>query len=178
LAARTAEGGLVVAADRQTRRLLRLLHNVERVGVKNVVVLACDMSKRAPLLGRFDDVLVDAPCSGTGTLRRHPEIRWRLQPDDLPVHAGRQRRILGAAADLVRPGGRLVYSVCSIEPEEGEAVVAAFVAERPEFTRADPRSGLSIAAGRKVGDDLAVRTSPLDDGMDGFFAVLLTRRAE
>jgi 16S rRNA (cytosine967-C5)-methyltransferase len=178
LAARTAEGGLVVATDRHTRRLSRLTHNVRRVGAQNVVVLACDMSKRAPLPGRFDDVLVDAPCSGTGTLRRHPEIRWRLQPDDLLVHAERQRGILGAAADLVRPGGRLVYSVCSIEPEEGDAVVAAFLAERPEFARADPRSGLSVAAGTKVGDDLAVRTSPLDDGMDGFFAVLLTRRAE
>jgi 16S rRNA (cytosine967-C5)-methyltransferase len=178
LAARTAEGGLVVATDRHTRRLSRLTHNVRRVGAQNVVVLACDMSKRAPLPGRFDDVLVDAPCSGTGTLRRHPEIRWRLQPDDLLAHAERQRGILGAAADLVRPGGRLVYSVCSIEPEEGDAVVAAFLAERPEFARADPRSGLSVAAGTKVGDDLAVRTSPLDDGMDGFFAVLLTRRAE
>lgn len=178
LAARTADGGLVVAADRHARRLSRLTHNVERVGAENVVVLACDMAKRAPLRGLFDDVLVDAPCSGTGTLRRHPEIRWRLKPDDLLVHGERQRQILGAASKLVRPGGRLVYSVCSIEPEEGEAVIAAFLAERPEFARADPRRGLSAAAGTKVGDDLAVRTSPLDDGMDGFFAVLLTRRAE
>jgi 16S rRNA (cytosine967-C5)-methyltransferase len=176
LAARTAEGGLVVAADRHAGRLSRLTQNVLRLRAENVVAVACDISKRPPFRGSFDDVLVDAPCSGTGTLRRHPEIRWRLKPDDLLVHAERQRRILCAAAELVRPGGRLVYSVCSIEPEEGEAVIAEFLAERPEFARADPRSGLSPAAKTKIGDDLAVRTSPLDDGMDGFFAVLLTRR--
>jgi 16S rRNA (cytosine967-C5)-methyltransferase len=178
LAARTAEGGLVVAADRHVGRLSRLTQNVNRVGALNVIALACDMSRRAPFVRPFDDVLVDAPCSGTGTLRRHPEIRWRLKPDELLVLGERQRRILSAAADLVRPGGRLVYSVCSIEPEEGEAVIAAFLAERPKFARADPRSGLSAAAGTLVGGDLAMRTSPLDDGMDGFFAALLTRRSE
>ena len=177
LAVRAGAFGLVVAADRNASRLSRLTQNVRRLRAENVVALTFDMSKRAPFRSSFDDVLVDAPCSGTGTLRRHPEIRWRLKPDDLAVHGERQRRILGAAAGLVRPGGRLVYSVCSIEPEEGEAVVAAFLAERQEFARADPRGGLSLAARTKVGDDLALRTSPLDDGMDGFFAALLTRRA-
>ena len=176
LAARTIEGGLVVAADRHVGRLSRLTQNVLRLRAENVVALACDMSRRAPFRAAFDDVLVDAPCSGTGTLRRHPEIRWRLQPEDLVVHGERQRRILHHSAELVRPGGRLVYSVCSIEPEEGEEVVAAFLADRPEFTVSDPQVGLSAAAGTKIGDDLAVRTTPLDDGMDGFFAVLLTRR--
>jgi 16S rRNA (cytosine967-C5)-methyltransferase len=178
LAARTCEGGLVVAADRHARRLTRLTQNIERLRAGNVVALACDMAKPAPMTRRFDEVLVDAPCSGTGTLRRHPEIRWRLTPDALPVLGERQRRILGAAADLVRPGGRLVYCVCSIEPEEGEDVVSGFLADRPQFARLDPRSGLSVAAGTTVGGDFAVRTSPLDDGMDGFFAVLLTRRSE
>jgi 16S rRNA (cytosine967-C5)-methyltransferase len=178
LAARAGEGGLVVAADRHPRRLLRLTQNLLRLKPGNVVALACDMSKPAPMTCPFDDVLVDAPCSGTGTLRRHPEIKWRLKPDELPALAARQRRILSAAADLVRPGGRLVYSVCSIEPEEGDDVVSAFLADRPQFTRADPRSGLNEAARTRIGGDLAVRTSPLDDGMDGFFAVLLTRRSE
>jgi 16S rRNA (cytosine967-C5)-methyltransferase len=177
LAARAGVSGLVVAADRHAGRLSRLTQNLRRLRAGNVVGVACDMSKRAPFRESFDDVLVDAPCSGTGTLRRHPEIRWRLEPDDLPAHGDRQRRILCEAAGLVRPGGRLVYSVCSIEPEEGEAVIAAFLAERPEFTRADPQIGLSPAARTKIGDDLALRTSPLDDGMDGFYAALLTRRA-
>jgi 16S rRNA (cytosine967-C5)-methyltransferase len=178
LAARTIEGGLVVAADRNARRLSRLTQNVRRLRTKNIAAVACDMSRPAPMARPFDEVLVDAPCSGTGTLRRHPEIRWRLKPEALPVHGARQLQILSAAADLVRPGGRLVYSVCSIEPEEGEDVIGAFLADRPQFARADPRSGLGAAARSKVGDDFAVRTSHLDDGMDGFFAVLLTRRAE
>ncbi len=178
LAARAGVDGLVVAADRHALRLSRLTQNVERLRAENVVALVCDMAKPPPFRGSFDDVLVDAPCSGTGTMRRHPEIRWRLKPEDLLAHGARQRRILSAAAGLVRPGGRLVYSVCSIEPEEGEAVIASFLVEHPEFGRADPSSGLSAAARTKLGEDLALRTSPLDDGMDGFFAVLLTRRGE
>jgi 16S rRNA (cytosine967-C5)-methyltransferase len=178
LAARVGDRGLVVAADRRAKRLTRLRESLDRIGVGNVVAAACDMSRNAPLRGGFDDVLVDAPCSGTGTLRRHPEIRWRLTPDELPILAARQRQILRATSDLVRPGGRLVFSVCSIEPEEGEAVVAWLLACCPEFTRADPRGGLRAAAKGLVGDDHALRTSPLDDGMDGFFAVRLTRRAE
>jgi 16S rRNA (cytosine967-C5)-methyltransferase len=158
--------------------LSRLGQNVRRLGADNVLALAADMSRPAPLTGRFDEVLVDAPCSGTGTLRRHPEIRWRLTPDDLPAHASRQLRILSEAADRVRPGGRLVYSICSVEPEEGDAVIDGFLALRPEFVRTDPKEGLAGAARALVGDDLALRTSPLDDGMDGFFAVLLTRRSE
>jgi 16S rRNA (cytosine967-C5)-methyltransferase len=178
LGARTRAGGLVVAADRKASRLSRLTQNVRRLRATNIAAVACDMSRRAPFRAAFDDVLVDAPCSGTGTLRRHPEIRWRLEPEDLSAHGERQGRILGAAAERVRPGGRLVYSVCSIEPEEGDEVIAAFLAEHPDFVRADPRDGLSQAAQAKVGDDLALRTSPLDDGMDGFFAALLTRRTE
>ncbi len=168
--------GLAVAADRNVKRLHRLRTNLERVGRANVALVAADMSKPAPLAAAFDDVLVDAPCSGTGTLRRHPEIRWRLTPEDLPRLASTQRAILGSASALVRPGGRLVYSVCSLEPEEGEDVVSAFLDERPEFERADPGPALSEPARALVGPDGAVRTDPTLDGMDGFFAALLTRR--
>jgi 16S rRNA (cytosine967-C5)-methyltransferase len=176
LAARMPSGGFLVAADRHTKRLLRLKQNVSRVRADNVVVLATDMLRPGLVSGWFDDVLVDAPCSGTGTLRRHPEIRWRLRPDELSELGDRQRMMLDAVADLVRPGGRLVYSVCSTEPEEGEAVLASFVERHPEFLRADPRPNLPLAARTLVGADYALRTSPLVDGMDGFFAVLLTRR--
>jgi 16S rRNA (cytosine967-C5)-methyltransferase len=93
------------------------------------------------------------------------------------VLAKRQQAILSASAALVRPGGRLAYSVCSIEPEEGEAVIEAFLANHREFTRMDPRSGLTDAAQVCVGDDLALRTGPSDDGMDGFYAAFLTRRS-
>jgi 16S rRNA (cytosine967-C5)-methyltransferase len=156
----------------------RLVQNVARLGASGVVALAADMARPAPLGIACDDVLVDAPCSGTGTLRRHPEIRWRLAPEDLAGLALRQTTILAHAAKLVRPGGRLVYSVCSMEPEEGADVVAGFLAARLDFERADPRENLSEPARRLVGDDLALRTSPADFGMDGFFAALLTRRSD
>jgi 16S rRNA (cytosine967-C5)-methyltransferase len=100
-----------------------------------------------------------------------------LKPEDLSVLGRRQRQILDAAAAHVRPGGRLVYSVCSLEPEEGESVIASFLSEHAEFLRADPRAGLCPAARSLVGADLALRTAPTDDGMDGFFAALLTRRS-
>jgi 16S rRNA (cytosine967-C5)-methyltransferase len=177
LAARTPPGGLVVAIDRQPKRLKRLAQNVSRLRADAIVALAADMSRPAPLAISFDDVFVDAPCSGTGTLRRHPEIRWRLRPEDLVSLPLRQKAILARAADLVRPGGRLVYSVCSMEPEEGADVVAAFLADRTAFARTDPRPHLSEAARGLIGDDLALRTSPADSGMDGFFAAVLTRRA-
>jgi 16S rRNA (cytosine967-C5)-methyltransferase len=168
LAARTPAGGVVVAIDRHTHRLRRVIENAARMRTRAILVLAADMTRPAPLARTFDDVLVDAPCSGTGTLRRHPEIRWRLRPEDLPDLASRQGAILARAAALVRPGGRLVYAVCSLEPEEGDAVVASFLASHGDFERADPRGAL-------VGSDLALRTSPAD-GLDGFFAVVLTRR--
>jgi 16S rRNA (cytosine967-C5)-methyltransferase len=176
LAARAGEAGLVVAADRHAGRLSRLAQNLRRLRAERVVPLVCDMSRRAPFRSSFDDVLLDAPCSGTGTLRRHPEIRWRLQPEHLVAHGERQRRILEHAAELVAPGGRLVYSVCSMEPEEGDAVVAAFVADHSDFVRANPRAGLAAPASALIGEDLALRTTPLNDGMDGFYAALLTRR--
>jgi len=175
VASRVPEGGLVVAVDRSAKRLTRLSQNVRRVRADAVVVVVADMSRPAPFARAFDDVLVDAPCSGTGTLRRHPEIRWRLTPGDLPVLAERQRKILASAAGTVRPGGRLLYSVCSVEPEEGEEVVAAFLADHPEFARADARESLNEAAQPLVGPDTALRTTPGGDGMDGFYAALLTR---
>src|SRR5206468_3784535 len=91
MASRLRHGGLVVAADRHAKRLSRLSENTARLRVDNVVALAADMSHPAPLSRPFDDVLVDAPCSGTGTLRRHPEIRWRLKPDDLSALRLRQQ---------------------------------------------------------------------------------------
>lgn len=178
LAARTAPGGRVVAVDRRAKRLLRVVDNVRRIGVSGVRIVAADMTKPAPFARPFDDVLVDAPCSGTGTLRRHPEIRWRLRPEDLCDLAARQRRLLEIASSIVRPGGRLVYSVCSLEPEEGDEVLASFLADHAEFTRADPRPALAAPARKRVGDDLALRTTPADSEMDGFYAALLKKCGE
>ncbi len=128
------------------------------------------------LADTFDAALVDAPCSGLGTLRGHPEIRWRRQPEDLADLASRQTAILAAAARTVRPGGRLVYSTCTIASEENDAVVDQFLAAHDEWSEdteaeyAQPVAQMFDARGR-------MRTFPDVHDTDGFFAVLLRRRA-
>jgi len=104
-----------------------------RWGAPGIHVLAGD-ARRPPLRAAFDSVLVDAPCSGLGTLGRNPDIRWKARGEDLRRHAERQAAILGAVSALVRPGGLLVYAACSLEPEENEGVVTPFLDAHPEFT--------------------------------------------
>jgi 16S rRNA (cytosine967-C5)-methyltransferase len=120
-------------------------------------------------------VLVDAPCSGLGTLRQHPEIRWRRTPRDLDDLAARQRRILEAASRFVRDGGRLVYSTCTIARRENDEVVEAFLADHPEFTREGPGE-IPDSVDRLCDANGVLRTWPHRDGLDGFFAVRMRRR--
>jgi 16S rRNA (cytosine967-C5)-methyltransferase len=168
-------GGTVVATDLHAGRLRRLRDNAARVGASEILAVAADMSTgRPPLVGPFDHVLVDAPCSGTGTLRRHPEIRWRRRPEDLRHLAERQSRILETGASLLGSGGTVLYAVCSLEPEEGEGVVADFLARHGGFDVEDARQRVPPPARQWVGADGALRTSPVN-GMDGFFAVVLRR---
>jgi 16S rRNA (cytosine967-C5)-methyltransferase len=170
-------GGTIVATDRHPGRLRRLLANLERVGATEVLPVAADMAGgRGPLRGTFEHVLVDAPCSGTGTFRRHPEIRWRLGPNDLESLSARQARILDTAETLLAPGGSLLYAVCSVEPEEGEGTVARFLARHPAFDVVDAADRVPREARHLVDGNGILRTDPVD-GMDGFFAVLLRRRA-
>lgn len=176
LAARLVSGGSIVAGDRHTKRLARLRANLRRLDVREVHPVTLDAVRASSTLAaRFDDVMVDAPCSGTGTLRRHPEIRWRLREGDLPTLATRQLKILEGVAPVVAPGGRLIYTVCSIEPEEGEQVVERFLEEHREFEREDPGASFPLTARACLGPDHALRTHPLQDGMDGFFAARLRR---
>jgi 16S rRNA (cytosine967-C5)-methyltransferase len=163
----------VIAADRSVRRLRRLVSNLRRVGAVDVLVLAADATRGRCLHSRFDRILVDAPCSGTGTLRRHPEIRWRLRVDDLDVMARLQARLLDAAAQLVAPGGEVVYSVCSVEPEEGPAVVEAFLDRHGGFRRVHGAPRLPPSAAALLDADGALRTSPARHGVDGFFATVV-----
>lgn len=121
-------GGALLGADRHLGRVALLRRNL-RARRCTAAVLAADAAAPALAPGRFGLVVVDAPCSGTGTLRRHPEIRWRLQPAELEGFAAAQRRILAGAAELVAPGGHLLYATCSLEPEENEQVVAGLAFE-------------------------------------------------
>jgi 16S rRNA (cytosine967-C5)-methyltransferase len=179
LAERLPAGGFLVAVDRHRGRLGRMAANVRRVGARDIGIVQADVTAPRPALrGPFDGILVDAPCSGTGTFRRHPEIRWRLREEDLKLLAARQRRILDRAASLLAPGGRLVYAVCSMEPEEGEQVVHGLLASRPELAIADARVSLPGAARRLVDEAGFLRTSPADGGLDGFFAAALDRRED
>jgi 16S rRNA (cytosine967-C5)-methyltransferase len=162
-------GGGVVALERSRRRLRTLRELARRWGGQGLQVVGGDAA-RPPLRGGFATVLLDAPCSGLGTLARHPDIRWRATPDDLPRQAARQRALLDGLAPLVRPGGLLVYSVCSLEPEEGPALIRHWLAGRPGFSLAEPPAW----AGSFVRDGL-VATAPEHDEGEGFFAALLRR---
>ena len=163
--------GLVIAADRSFARLQRVQENIARVGATGIRALVSDA--RQPALGAMDAVLVDAPCTGTGTFRRHPDARWRLRISDIAVMAALQREILAAAASAVRPGGLLVYATCSLEPEENDAQVDAFLASSPDFTLEPPPEG--TVAGELL-DEGRLRVLPQRDGTDGSFAARLRRR--
>ncbi len=131
--------GALVAADRDEVRLERLRNNLVRLEVTNTRTVRCDCSDenslREAALARqsFDKILVDAPCTNTGVLRRRVDLRWRLRPEDFVRMPGRQGQILRAIAPLLRPGGSLVYSTCSLESEENDEVVAAFLRAQPAF---------------------------------------------
>jgi 16S rRNA (cytosine967-C5)-methyltransferase len=159
LSAAAMPGGLVVASDVRPPRVRLLKRTLDRCGVPNARVIHVPASGPLPFReAAFDVVLIDAPCSGLGTVRRDPDIRWRRSPADLPRFAAAQGELLRRAADLVCHGGSLVYSTCSSEPEENAGVVAAVLAERSDFTQTR-----------------AHETLPFRDGLEAFFGVVLLR---
>ena len=166
LAWAVGERGSVVAADRSARRLARLKDNCARIRA-DARLLRMD-GEKPPFHEKFDLALVDAPCSGLGVLRRHPDARWRVKEEDLAARARRQKAILRGAAGAVRRGGRLVYSVCANEPEETEEVAASFRA--PGFVPVRDGGALPGSARRFLGADGALRIAP-GAGLDGFFAM-------
>jgi 16S rRNA (cytosine967-C5)-methyltransferase len=177
-----AAGAKVTAVDRSAGRLARLAENLERLGLSAEIVCGDALAFAG---GPFDAVLLDAPCTATGTIRRHPDVAWSKREADLASLARLQADLLDHAATLLRPGGRLVYCVCSLEPEEGERQAAAFLERRPDFVRSRVEAedfGLGPHFVTREGD---LRTTPelwpdlpkVKPGLDGFFAARFVRPA-
>lgn len=169
IAARAAPPAMVVAGDASPERMRRLRENVRRADSPNVRLMVADA--RRPPLRAADAVLIDAPCTGTGTFRRHPDGRWRVSERDLAALVVLQREILDGAAAIVPPGGSLLYATCSLEPEENEEQVSAFLERHPAFT-AEPIAHLHGAALDGAG---RVTILPQRLGVDGAFAARFRR---
>lgn len=171
LAAAMENRGTLLASDSDRTRLSRLEPRANRAGVAIIETLLLnpgrEMEALAPWRGRADAVLIDAPCSGTGTWRRNPEARWRLGDKELTRLTGLQARLLDVAAQVVRPGGRLVFITCSLLDAEGRDQVDAFLKRYPGWRAQTPMPG----AGRAHGG--GIRFTPLRDGTDGFFVACL-----
>ena len=175
IAERLRGAGRVLALDPRRAGLARLGVECRRLGLERVLAAVGD-ARFPPARPGFDAVLVDAPCSGLGTLRRHPEVRWRRRPEDVPRLAALQKAILDRSAPLVRPGGTLVYAVCTLTREENEGVLEDFLAGHPRFGVEPATRVLRGEARDLVGADGCVRTYPHRHALDGFFAVRLARR--
>jgi 16S rRNA (cytosine967-C5)-methyltransferase len=175
IAERVGPAGWVLACDRHERRLGLVARDAERLGLANVRVEVADATtaaERADAL--FDRILVDAPCSGLGALRRNPDARWRVSPESIDALASLQRAILAAVATRLRPGGTLVYSTCTLSREENEDVIESTLARVPSLRRA-PREAAPQALAPLIGDDGALRCWPHRHDTDGFFAARLER---
>ena len=172
IAERVGPSGLVVALDRSAPRLALVGRGARRLALDNVTALVRDATQ--PLLdlpgAPFDRILVDAPCSGLGTLRRNPDARWRISADDVAQLAVTQAALLASARNMLRPGGTLVYSTCTLTPEENDEVVATFLAREPGLRRAGALT-LPETLRPLLDSEGALRTWPHRHAMDGFFAV-------
>ena len=176
MAADMENTGLVVACDVRARRISLLQETVRQSGAAHIHLVHVAPEGALPFGRAFDRVLVDAPCSGLGTIRRDPDIRWRRNEADLPALAGAQLALLSRAAESVKAGGRLVYATCSSEPEENEGVVDALLAARPELTLVDLRSGGRPWLGALIDARGMMRTLPHEHGLEAFFAAAFVVR--
>ena len=170
--------GRIVALDTRARGIQRVERMGRRLGLSIIETTVADAAAAHPLPAgeQFDCVLVDAPCSGLGTLREHPEIKWRRTPADIAALAALQRQLLLNLAPHVRPGGALVYATCTLTHEENDDVHDAFLRACPMFAVDDPRLFLPGSAHAVIAGDGTLRTFPHRHGLDGFFAVRLKRR--
>ncbi|TFG86771.1 MAG: 16S rRNA (cytosine(967)-C(5))-methyltransferase RsmB, partial [Gemmatimonadales bacterium] len=174
LAALTGNRARIIALDLHPHRLRLVEQGAARLGCTGITTRCWDMTGPPPFIepASCDGVLVDAPCSGLGVLRRNPEARWRLHPADITLLAERQAAILKQAAALVKPGGRLLYAVCTVTPEETDRQLSAFLAAHTDF-RLAPLTGLIPE--ELLDESGCLRSWPHRHGLDGFFAARLVR---
>jgi 16S rRNA (cytosine967-C5)-methyltransferase len=187
LARAAGKNGLVVAADRHAHRLRAMREQFKRLALPTIRLIELDAAESLPFGIEFDRILVDAPCSGTGTLARHPEIRWRLKPEQLSELSRLQSGLLAMALRQLAPGGRLVYSTCSLDPEENEDVVAEALRKFPDVSRVPPNDAArSISAhlapnvdAKNLFDETGqFHTIPGVYQTDGFFAASLEKKGK
>jgi 16S rRNA (cytosine967-C5)-methyltransferase len=169
--------GLLVACDLRPRRVDLLRHTIAASGAVNVRIVRADLMTPLPFSQPFDTVIVDAPCSGLGTLRRDPDIRWRRREGDLTALAAAESTMVTHAAAAVAPGGRLIYATCSSEPDENEAVVDAFLERTPGFEPVDARAVAPALPLQVVDARGRLHTRPDQHELEAFFAAVWQRLA-
>ena len=169
------DSGVLAACDVRERRVALLRETIRQAGCQHAHPVHVPTEGALPFVSTFDRVLVDAPCSGLGTVRRDPDIKWRRHEPDLPTLAERQLTLLQRAAGVVRPGGRLVYATCSSEPDENEMIVDRFLASQPAFHLVDLRRDGRADLAPVVDDRGMLRTLPFTHGLEAFFAAALQR---
>ncbi|MFH1985535.1 MAG: 16S rRNA (cytosine(967)-C(5))-methyltransferase RsmB [Pseudomonadota bacterium] len=169
--------GRLLAVDSDVRRLSALAADMLQLGISCVDTLRLDLNHPVPpgTMSAFDRILLDAPCSGMGVIRRNPDTKWTRQPSDLTRYGDRQRRFLSHLAPLVKPSGVLVYAVCSLEAEETTVVVTDFLSRHSAFSLCPPPSSLDLHSRGLVDADGCFRSTPHRHGMDGFFAATFRR---
>jgi 16S rRNA (cytosine967-C5)-methyltransferase len=167
--------GLVVAGERRPRRVRLLRETLAAAGAARVPIVQHDATGPLPYRAAFDLVLVDAPCSGLGTLRREPDLKWRREEADLAPLAALQQKMLAHAARCVAPDGVLIYATCSSEPDENDAVADAFLAAHPAFAPARPPAPEGSGLNMLVAADDRLHTAPVTHGLEAFFAAAFRR---
>jgi 16S rRNA (cytosine967-C5)-methyltransferase len=176
LAAALDASGRLIAGDVRHRRMTLLRKTLTAAGADRVRLVQMDLLHPLPFTRPFDLVLVDAPCSGLGTLRRDPDLRWRRNERDLPALAAAELVMLQHAAAAVAPNGRLVYATCSSEPDENEGVIDAFLATAPTFAPLDAREAAPRLPRELVDARGHLRTEPHSHGLEAFFGAVLVKR--
>jgi len=189
LSAALGNHGQIYAYDSDKRRFGDILDRIDRSGSRNIQIREPrrDQDVLGDLGGKSDLVLVDAPCTGSGTWRRRPDAKWRLAPGALEIRLKEQAAVLDNAVRLVRAGGRIVYITCSVLPEENEAQIAAFLARTPDFSLGDAAAAFATVTGKDApeltrlrlegGEGSMLRLTPALTGTDGFFVAILNRAA-